>query len=374
MVKKLFCFILVFTMVFQMTTLSIAEDLVLKKHGKVFYTYMDEEDNEYEENTYQYTYKENGNLYLSTAIFRSLRDINVSQEGSILYFYNDWNLRGYELEIGSNEVTVYEYEQDIISKFTKKIGVIATEKLKQKVEYFGEGSGIAISMDILDIMELEYEMINNKDLMIHLIEKKPTEVEINLFPVRWGTKYGYIRANGQLALDFKYDGASLFSEEYAAVSINGKWGYIDNKGNIVINPVYEYAGDFNDGIAVVGNIDPILGIMQFSYINYHGDIINKRENFDTAFPFSEEYGIVYNGDLVGRVTQSGEILYYDAYISELNRYSDGFILTKDGNTNKYGYMDDMFIGWAIDPFYAKARDFSEKKAAVSSNGVKWGVY
>jgi len=48
-----------------------------------------------------------------------------------------------------------------------------------------------------------------------------------------------------------YDGAFSFSEGLAAVELNGKYGFIDKKGNLVIQPVYDNAYLFPEGLALV---------------------------------------------------------------------------------------------------------------------------
>jgi hypothetical protein len=49
----------------------------------------------------------------------------------------------------------------------------------------------------------------------------------------------------------EFDETKDFSEDLAAVKKNGKWGYIDKKGNVIINFMYEKAGSFINGSANV---------------------------------------------------------------------------------------------------------------------------
>jgi hypothetical protein len=48
-----------------------------------------------------------------------------------------------------------------------------------------------------------------------------------------------------------YDEIGPFSEGLAPVEVNGKWGFIDTKGNMVIPAVYDSAGSFSEGLAQV---------------------------------------------------------------------------------------------------------------------------
>ncbi|MFQ9516010.1 MAG: WG repeat-containing protein [Eubacterium sp.] len=55
-----------------------------------------------------------------------------------------------------------------------------------------------------------------------------------------------------------YDEVTIFSHGYCAVMIDGLWGYVDNKGNLVLNNAYLYAGSFCEEKAAIkdkkGNI------------------------------------------------------------------------------------------------------------------------
>ena len=53
-------------------------------------------------------------------------------------------------------------------------------------------------------------------------------------------KYGYINNKGDIIIDFKYEDARGFKYDLAPVKINGKWGFIDESGNFKIKPKYEY--------------------------------------------------------------------------------------------------------------------------------------
>lgn len=58
--------------------------------------------------------------------------------------------------------------------------------------------------------------------------------------------------NTSVAVKAKYQAASVFSEDFAAVKKNGKWGYIDEQGKSVTDFVYDYAGAFSESKAIAG--------------------------------------------------------------------------------------------------------------------------
>ena len=61
-----------------------------------------------------------------------------------------------------------------------------------------------------------------------------------LFPASVNGRYGYIDASGRIVVQPQFEGARDFSEGLAAVLLNGKWGFIGPSGKLVIVP--EYSG------------------------------------------------------------------------------------------------------------------------------------
>lgn len=55
----------------------------------------------------------------------------------------------------------------------------------------------------------------------------------------------------------RYEDASPFSEGLAAVRENGKWGYIDETGSLVISCQYDLAYPFREGLAIVAVGNPV---------------------------------------------------------------------------------------------------------------------
>ena len=47
-------------------------------------------------------------------------------------------------------------------------------------------------------------------------------------------KWGYINTKGEQIIECKFDGACDFSEGFAWVKKDGKWGYINTKGCFVV--------------------------------------------------------------------------------------------------------------------------------------------
>ena len=65
-------------------------------------------------------------------------------------------------------------------------------------------------------------------------------------------KWGFVDTEGKLVIDCAYEDAESFCNGFAAVYIDGKWGYIDTEGNVIITPRFETATHFTkEGTAAV---------------------------------------------------------------------------------------------------------------------------
>lgn len=81
----------------------------------------------------------------------------------------------------------------------------------------------------------------------------PIEFSDGLCPVFIGDKFGYIDAQGKVAIPPSFHGtASSFSEGKTTVQMDGKVGFIDRSGHIVIRPTFDYAAPFHEGFAIIG--------------------------------------------------------------------------------------------------------------------------
>ena len=100
-------------------------------------------------------------------------------------------------------------------------------------------------------------------------------------------KYGYINIDGNVIITPQFDYAESFSEGLALVKVDEKCGFIDKKGTIVITPQFDYWGtaSFSEGLACV-KVDGKCG-----FIDKKGTIVITPQ-FDYAESFSEGLALV----------------------------------------------------------------------------------
>ena len=121
-------------------------------------------------------------------------------------------------------------------------------------------------------------------------------------------KRGYYNMyTGEIAIPAQYRRAWIFSEGLAAVQKNGNIGFIDHKGNVVIDFLYPYHGNpltefvFDDGHCVVADADGKCGVIDKS-----GKWLIQPD-YDTVNAFSE-YAIVSKSGVSMQMDYTGKVL------------------------------------------------------------------
>ncbi|MFT4155089.1 WG repeat-containing protein [Parafilimonas sp.] len=65
-------------------------------------------------------------------------------------------------------------------------------------------------------------------------------------------RYGYIDIKGNTVIDFRFSNARTFADGLAPASDEkGLWGYINGKGDFIISPEYNFADSFDNNEARV---------------------------------------------------------------------------------------------------------------------------
>ena len=129
-------------------------------------------------------------------------------------------------------------------------------------------------------------MIKKLILAILVILCGMAQAQLRPFYSTASNKYGYVGSEGKIAVQPKYDFAREFREGMSPVKLNGKYGYVNEKGIEVITPKYDHAWMFSDGLSVVkigdkyGFIDKsgklVVPAIYDRADNFHGDRANVR--------------------------------------------------------------------------------------------------
>ena len=91
-------------------------------------------------------------------------------------------------------------------------------------------------------------------LICNFIPPKPGLEEI-LLPIQINGKTGFVNLQGKVVIKPVFRKVGKFSEGVAPARVDGFYGYINTKGDYVIPPKYDYAQSFSEGLAIVYNFD-----------------------------------------------------------------------------------------------------------------------
>jgi hypothetical protein len=191
---------------------------------------------------------------------------------------------------------------------------------------------------------------------------------VKLYPVLVDGDWGYINNEGKIVLEPDFQNAAPFYDGLAAVRESWGWKYINSKGDITIE------GNFNEIRRFSGGKAAVRFDGRWGYINKSGHfVINPKYRSASSFSdgrafvrsinYSDFYYIDENGDRVESVNTPSDM----DYIEE-NEFRNGRALISDDDLFGYINKNGETI---IDLKYPEARPFSDKLAAVKISD-RWG--
>ncbi len=182
------------------------------------------------------------------------------------------------------------------------------------------------------------------------------------------SSYGYINTGGIEVIPMKYDFASDFNNGIALVRLNDVHYLIDTKGNLTEFAVqYDYLESFNaDGIAIA-RTQLEDGSTKAFFVDLKGNKLTKE--YDNIWNFKDGYAPVSLNGKWGYVdSQFNEVvpIIYDMFDPYNYGFTDGIAIARMGEY--YGYIDTE--GNAITEFeYGSAFPFSDGLALVTDTSV-----
>jgi hypothetical protein len=144
-----------------------------------------------------------------------------------------------------------------------------------------------------------------------------------LLPVSHNGRCGYADRRGAIVIPLQFESARAFSDGLAAVMQDGLWGYIDRTGSVVIQPQFTWGARFVDGVASVTTVNS----EEVVFVDRTGKEVGKW-----PFPFKIWF-------------------------------SEGLAVCRDQETGLQGYRN-MQGEWVIPPRYQWATQFREGLAGV----------
>lgn len=153
-----------------------------------------------------------------------------------------------------------------------------------------------------------------------------------LFQIVKDGKIGFINNQGKIIIEPQFLSAGDFSEGLAPARINGAYGYINSTGQFVIPPQYDYAMPFSEGLAIV-----FKGEVPF-YINQKGEKAFEC-NYHFVEPFINGRAVVRTAtEKMGIIDKSGRLI-IDTAFEKINPFIQGYAVVRgcQDRSDKSGY-------------------------------------
>ncbi len=197
-------------------------------------------------------------------------------------------------------------------------------------------------------------------------------------------KFGFKNIKGEVVIDPVYNLAMDFSEGYAAVNIgyetgydqyfysviilnDGKWGFINEKGEVVIPITFGSVTSFSEGLA---------GVENRLYIDKTGEVeFTLEKYYDEIHPFAGGVALVGRNKQYGYIDHSGKEVVLSVHSKKIIESTpvDQLInetshtLSPFESSGKWGYKNSN-EEIVIDAIYNVACTFSDDLALVERDG------
>lgn len=145
----------------------------------------------------------------------------------------------------------------------------------------------------------KYNFINKQGKLISNIWfEDADDFNEGLAKIKLSNKWGFINSSGKIIVKPHYDWASSLVNGIAKVSKNGKYTLINNKGE-QITQWFDRIFFFSDGMSVVAKNG------KWGYIDINGHIVIPLE-YDRAYAFSNGKAMVIKGDKIFFIDKQGQ--------------------------------------------------------------------
>jgi hypothetical protein len=324
----------------------------------------------------------------------------------------------------NNDLNLYRIEKDDLYGFIDKQGKVVIQTQFDYVSNFSENFAYARKDSIYGFIdksgkfriEFKFKQENDSSLFSSFLSRPTIEIlnkleslsysfsgdktrKLKVFPeieeIRFvnglcpfydekSKKYGFIDKKGVFIIEPKFESAFPFSEGLAVIQIGDKYGYINTEGEIVIECVYDKANPFKCNRAVCnfsksenqeldGKDVPFFSA-NVVVIDKSGSIINAPQGFTVIRDFSQNLAIKV--DFAKMLTTGRGLTFIDDELNSKTEYffQDAKDFSEDWAAikinDKWGFLNADFQT-IIDLEFDNVQSFHDSLAPVKTNGA-WG--
>lgn len=177
-------------------------------------------------------------------------------------------------------------------------------------------------------------------------------------------KDGYYRyiadTDGRIIGRYDQINGGGFSQGLCAVKKDGKWGYVDTLGHMVINPIYDSASNFSDGATAITKKDSVV-----FFIDKTGKKLFEADSIETNIRCNRAF-IILNGErfLVDKFGRKINKIKADSIVDGFSCEDSLAIIKRDGMS----IVIDTLGKEVLSTDYEFSSHFNHGVAAVYKNG------
>ena len=177
----------------------------------------------------------------------------------------------------------------------------------------------------------------------------------------WIDKHGKIVVKG-------YDIAQVPSEGRLGASQNGRYGYLDYQGNLVIPLLYDTAREFREGLA------PVMKNKKWGFVDYRGNVAIPLE-YDSVDNFHQGLAAAKKDGRSGFIDKGGKFVFFLDF-DEAFGFAGG-LSTFRTEDRKFGYVNQQGkVVWGPAkhaPSHWPLLGWSDEEKAASCEGVSRAI-
>ena len=260
--------------------------------------------------------------------------------------------------------------------------LLVTTACRSDQEYLGHGRNFATTQPSPEIGVQVKQKIPSPPVELWPFEH--SELRRNGDSREPEIRYGFLDRKGKICIEPQFTGAHQFSEGLASVAFGSKndqrWGFIDQRAGLVIPAKYRQAGSFTEGLARVAVEIPVAtgaqsqprnslrGVYKWGFIDRTGKM-TVEPRFTYAWYFSEAFAAVSIGggknERWGYIDKQGRLVIKPQFKTAWH-FKDGLAAVRVGKL--YGYIDKSGA-MIIKPQFKLAWCFNNGIAGVRKGGM-----
>ncbi len=146
-------------------------------------------------------------------------------------------------------------------------------------------------------------------------------------------KFGYIDTKGESMIPCQYYDAGDFSDGLAYFSNGGKYGYIDKNSKVLIKPMFVKAYDFRRDVALVMVSNPDTSIYGdgetvYGYVNKSGKFICEKYFTEILRPFNDSTAIVTIKKAEFKLKKNGSLIPFLSEPKKGDSTAEGMVIVE----------------------------------------------